>query len=132
MFALEAGVELVLDELQMCIRDRAHEEVRLLGAADSATRTADQTQIARFWADGAGTITPPGHWNQIAQTVAQSSSLSLVEEARLFALLNIAEADAAILCWDTKYSSNFWRPITAIRAVSYTHLDVYKRQGGFW
>ena len=94
---------------------QAHEEVRLLGAADSATRTADQTQIARFWADGAGTITPPGHWNQIAQTVAQSSSLSLVEEARLFALLNIAEADAAILCWDTKYSSNFWRPITAIR-----------------
>ena len=37
---------------------QAHEEVRLLGAADSATRTADQTQIARFWADGAGTITP--------------------------------------------------------------------------
>jgi hypothetical protein len=94
---------------------QAHEEVRLLGAADSATRTVDQTQIARFWADGAGTITPPGHWNQIAQTVAQSSSLSLVDEARLFALLNIAEADAAILCWDTKYFSNFWRPITAIR-----------------
>jgi membrane-associated phospholipid phosphatase len=93
----------------------AFNEVKLLGAANSVTRTTDQTEIARFWADGAGTITPPGHWNQIAQTVAQSSSLSLVEEARLFALLNIAEADAAILCWDTKYSSNFWRPITAIR-----------------
>jgi hypothetical protein len=94
---------------------QAHEQVRLLGAANSATRTADQTDIAHFWADGAGTITPPGHWNQIAQTVALSGNLSLVDEARLFALLNIAEADAAILCWDTKYSSSFWRPITAIR-----------------
>lgn len=94
---------------------QAFDEVRRLGAADSATRTADQTDIALFWADGAGTITPPGHWNQIAQDVAQSGNLSLVEQARLFALLNIAEADAAILCWDTKYFTDFWRPITAIR-----------------
>ena len=94
---------------------QAHDEVRLLGAANSATRTADQTDIALFWADGAGTITPPGHWNQIAQLVVQSKNLSLVDQARLFALLNIAEADAAVLCWDTKYFTNFWRPITAIR-----------------
>lgn len=93
----------------------AFNEVKLLGAANSVARTPDQTQIARFWADGAGTITPPGHWNQIAQTVVQSTNLSLVDEARLFALLNLAEADAAILCWDTKYFNNFWRPITAIR-----------------
>lgn len=93
----------------------AFDEVRLLGSATSTTRTADQTDIALFWADGAGTITPPGHWNQIAQTVVQSKNLSLVDEARLFALLNIAEADAAISCWDTKYFTNFWRPITAIR-----------------
>jgi len=102
-------------ELTSSAYAQAHEEVRQLGAINSATRTPEQTDIARFWADGAGTITPPGHWNQIAQTVAQSSNLTLVEEARLFALLNIAEADAAILCWDTKYFNNFWRPITAIR-----------------
>jgi hypothetical protein len=102
-------------ELTSSAYAQAHDEVRQLGAANSVTRTAEQTDIARFWADGAGTITPPGHWNQIAQTVVQSKNLSLVDEARLFALLNIAEADAAILCWDTKYFTNFWRPITAIR-----------------
>lgn len=93
----------------------ALDEVKRLGSETSATRTPDQTDIARFWADGAGTITPPGHWNQIAQTVVQSKNLSLVDEARLFALLNIAAADAAISCWDTKYFTNFWRPITAIQ-----------------
>src|SRR4051794_38273905 len=46
------------------------EEVRLLGAATDSTRTDDQTRIAQFWADGAGTETPPGHWNHIAQDVA--------------------------------------------------------------
>ena len=45
----------------------------MVGGATSATRTADQTQIARFWADGAGTYTPPGHWNQIAAQVARSA-----------------------------------------------------------
>src|SRR5205807_101264 len=42
--------------------------------------------------------------------------LSLVQDARLFALLNIAEADAQIACWDAKYTYNLWRPVTAIRA----------------
>src|SRR5262249_51584350 len=46
-------------------------EVKGLGSATSTTRTADQTQIARFWADGSGSYTPPGHWNQIAAQVAQ-------------------------------------------------------------
>jgi hypothetical protein len=90
-------------------------EVKSLGAINSLTRTADQTQIARFWADGAGTETPPGHWNSIAQTVAQSQGTSLVENARLFALLNLAEADAAIACWEMKRGYDFWRPVTAIR-----------------
>jgi hypothetical protein len=117
-FAMTSGAQFRASgppELTSSAYAQAHEEVRQLGAANSVTRTAEQTDIARFWADGAGTITPPGHWNQIAQTVVQSKNLSLVDEARLFALLNIAEADAAILCWDTKYFTNFWRPITAIR-----------------
>ncbi len=90
-------------------------QVKELGAANSTTRTADQTEIAKFWADGAGTFTPPGHWNQIAQDVARDNFNSLVDNARLFAALNVAQADAAICCWDTKYSYNRWRPITAIR-----------------
>src|SRR5262249_39659475 len=43
-----------------------YNETKSLGAINSATRTPDQTQIAKFWADGAGTVTPPGHWNEIA------------------------------------------------------------------
>ena len=86
-----------------------------LGAKDSPTRTAEQTAIAQFWADGAGTVTPPGHWNVIARDLATQRKLSPAENARLFAMLNIALADAAILCWDGKYDCHFWRPITAIQ-----------------
>ncbi|HSI02147.1 MAG TPA: phosphatase PAP2 family protein, partial [Reyranella sp.] len=86
-----------------------------LGKIDSSTRTADQTQIARFWADGAGTYTPPGAWAQIAQEVAQAQGLSVAQTARLMAQLNVALADAAIACWDSKYYYDAWRPDTAIQ-----------------
>ena len=91
-----------------------YNEVKELGAALGSTRTADQTQIALFWADGAGTETPPGHWNSIAQIIAAGRGNTLEENARLFALLNIAMADAAICAWDAKYTFHFWRPVTAI------------------
>ena len=94
----------------------AFNEVKTLGSADSTTRTEEQTQIARFWNDGLGTAFAPGYWNRIAQDVATGQGLSLVSEAHLFALLNIATADALISCWDAKYAYSFWRPVTAIRA----------------
>jgi hypothetical protein len=90
-------------------------EVRELGSATSVVRTADQTEVAQFWADGGGTATPAGHWNRIAQSVVADQGLSLIESARSFALLNLGLADAAIACWDNKYAYDFWRPITAIR-----------------
>jgi hypothetical protein len=83
-----------------------------LGAVDSTARTADETQIALFWNDRAGTYTSPGHWNSIAEQVAQQAGYSLAQDARLFAELNIAEGDAAIVAWDAKYTYNTWRPIT--------------------
>ena len=92
-----------------------YNEVIALGAGTNSSRTDDQSQIALFWSDGGGTATPPGHWNVIAQSVSAELGSSLQERARLFALLNIAMADAAICAWDAKYSYNFWRPITAIR-----------------
>ncbi len=92
----------------------AFNEVKELGRIDSATRTADQTEIAQFWADGGGTETPPGHWNAIAQDVAASEGNSLAENARMFALMNLATADAAIVAWDAKYEYNHWRPYTGI------------------
>ncbi len=93
----------------------AFEEVQLLGKSDSAVRTTEQTQIALFWADGSGTVTPPGHWNVIAQGLATEHQLSLLQRARLFALLNIATADAAIVSWDAKYAYSCWRPVTGIQ-----------------
>jgi PAP2 superfamily len=91
-----------------------YDEVKALGAAVGSTRTDEQSQIALFWADGAGTETPPGHWNSIAQIIAAGQGNTLEENARLFALLNIAMADAAICAWDAKYTFRFWRPVTAI------------------
>jgi hypothetical protein len=94
----------------------SYREVRALGAANSAVRTREQTQVALFWADGEGTVTPPGHWNRIAQAVAVDRNLTLAEKARLFAALNVAMADAAVVCWECKYRFDVWRPVTAIRS----------------
>ena len=92
-----------------------YNEVKALGAAVGSARTSDQDTIALFWADGAGTETPPGHWNTIAQGLAVRSGNTIDQNARLFALLNIAMADAAICAWDAKYYFHNWRPVTAIR-----------------
>jgi hypothetical protein len=94
----------------------AFNEVKDLGRVDSTTRTDEQTQIAKFWNDGLGTAFAMGYWNRIAAQAATDQGLSLVQDARVFALLNIAEADAHIACWDAKYTYNLWRPVTAIRA----------------
>jgi PAP2 superfamily len=94
-----------------------YEEVKELGAAVGSTRTEEQTQIALFWADGTGTETPPGHWNSIAQIIGDARGNTLEQNSRLFALLNIAMADAAICAWDAKYTFHFWRPVTAINYV---------------
>jgi hypothetical protein len=74
------------------------EEVRHY--AKNATR--QQIAIVHFWADGVGTYTPPGHWNAIAADDFVKQRFSEVRWARNLALLNMAEMDAAIACWDTK------------------------------
>lgn len=104
----------------------AYQEVHRLGSVNSVTRTADQTQIAYFWEDGAGTVTPPGHWQVIAQGLSGRFLLSRIENARLFALLSIAQADAAIACWDSKYTYNYFRPITGIRERCFNRPDLVK------
>ena len=91
------------------------DEVMRLGGFQNSQRTAEQTEIALFWADGGGTATPPGHWNRIAADVTLKQGTSLLETARTFALLNIAMADAGIASWDAKYHFDFWRPIDSIR-----------------
>jgi membrane-associated phospholipid phosphatase len=101
----------------------AFNEVKSLGRVDSTTRTADQTQIALFWKDSAGTPSSYGHWNRIAEGVSKDQGLDLVDNARLFALLNIATADAVIVAWDAKYTYNFWRPVTAIQVAGDSSIN---------
>lgn len=94
---------------------RDFQEVKLKGSVDSASRTADEAQIAQFWANGPKTETPPGHWQEIVTTIAQQKGLSLLETSRLYAAVGMALADAAIAAWAVKYDGPLWRPITAIQ-----------------
>ena len=85
-------------------------EVKSLGLITSTTRTADQTQIGQFWN---GNI--QDFWNEIAQSAALTHHLDLAQSAHLFALLNITLADTTIAFFDTKYTYDLWRPVTAIQ-----------------
>jgi hypothetical protein len=84
-------------------------ETQLMGSLTSAVRSADQTLFSQFWAAS----TAPYYWNQIAISL-DSHHQSVLKKARLLALLNVSMADAAIACWDAKYTYVFWRPVTAI------------------
>jgi hypothetical protein len=88
-----------------------YNEVKAIGELNSATRTAAQSEIARFWYEGS-----PTGWNRIARVVAAQQAIDMWQNARLFGLLNFAMADGFIAGFDSKYHYNFWRPITAIRA----------------
>jgi hypothetical protein len=96
---------------------QAYQQVKSLGAANSATRTDNQTHIGFFWGYDAqpGLCAPVRFYNQIDQAIAQKMGNSVVQNARLFALSNFAMADAGITCWSDKFRYDLWRPITAIR-----------------
>jgi hypothetical protein len=87
-----------------------YNEVKTMGAKTGSGRSAAQTDIARFW-----TQTGAGSYNQLVQQVAAAKKLSLLENARLYAQVYLATADAGIAIFDAKYHYNFWRPLTAIR-----------------
>jgi hypothetical protein len=90
-------------------------ETRIMGSLTSATRTPDQTIFAWFWASSTASYL----WNNVALSLIkdeghQQHGSSTLQNARILALLNLAIADAAIGCWDAKYTYVFWRPVTAI------------------
>jgi len=89
----------------------AFNQVKSLGIANSTTATPDEALTGRFWN---GAI--QNYWNEIAQTLSQAHGLTTAQNARLFALLNLSFADNVIAFYDAKYTYNFWRPVTAIRA----------------
>lgn len=86
------------------------DEVREIGRDMSETRTPEQTAYAKFWYE----FSDIG-WNRVGRVVAADEELGLQSTARLFALLNMAMADAYIAGWDSKYHYDLWRPYTAIR-----------------
>ncbi|MES2521584.1 MAG: vanadium-dependent haloperoxidase [Gemmatimonadota bacterium] len=84
-------------------------EVKALGCNTCASRTASQTEIARFWVESS-----PSAWNRIARTVADKRNLDAWDAARLLALLQMGEFDAYASNFESKYHYNFWRPVTAV------------------
>ena len=88
-------------------------EVKSLGAINSATRTEDQTYIARWWQSA-----PVHSWNEVARQLIARNDLDASDAARLLALENLSGADAAINCWNDKYHFDFWRPWNAIPRAS--------------
>jgi hypothetical protein len=88
---------------------RDFKEIKSVGSLNSSTRTPDQTDQARFWAEG------PQPFTRIARQLATSYGLRSIESARMFAMLYTAGADSLIAVWNGKAKYLFWRPITAIR-----------------
>jgi hypothetical protein len=95
----------------------AYEQVKELGSVHSTVRTDNETNIGFFWGYDAqpGLCAPVRFYNQIAEDVAQKMGNTVVQNARFFALINFALADAGITCWNDKYNYDFWRPVAAIR-----------------
>jgi len=87
-----------------------YQEVKSIGALQSTTRTAEQTDIGYFWADSG-----PVLWQNALRNISGSYLNDIGDSARMYALAETALADAQIACWESKYFYNFWRPITAIR-----------------
>src|SRR5262249_22812029 len=90
---------------------RDYNEIKALGSAVGSSRTAEQTDIARFWSDN-----PPLQWNRAWRALSIANGLGLADNARYFAVLATASADALIACCDAKYYYHCWRQVTPIRA----------------
>jgi hypothetical protein len=89
---------------------RDYEEVRTLGSRTSDKRTAEQTEVARFW-----DFSLPAIYFGVVRSVADQPGRDVVRNALLYAQVAQAMDDALIAVFDAKYHYNFWRPVTAIR-----------------
>ena len=98
-------------------------EIREIGSRNSSKRTAEQTNIGRFWFQ-----TGPRTYNPIVKQIAMARKMDVVDCARLFALSSIAGVDAFIAVFDAKYTYNLWRPVTAIRNADLTSNTATPRE----
>lgn len=90
------------------------EQVRRIGAQTGSERSAEHSEISRFWYEGS-----TQGWNRIARVLAEQEELDPWESARFFALVNLAMADGFIAGFEAKYHYRFWRPVTALRAAGH-------------
>jgi hypothetical protein len=105
---------------------RAYDEVKLLGSRASKSRSAQQTDVARFWE-----YSLPSIYTQLASGIAEAPGRGLLRNARLYAALAQGMDDALIAVMDAKYHYNFWRPITAIRNGDADGNDATERDAGW-
>lgn len=91
---------------------RSYQEVQAVGDLNSTLRPQDRSDVARFFAAASA----PYVWNTAARQIVLSHPMPLVDEARAFALFNMAMSDGLVSSMETKYFYVFWRPVTAIRA----------------
>lgn len=114
-WALKNGAQFRPEPLAFGSPEYLHELREVITVGQKLTQ--EQLKIARFWVDGSGSVTPPGHWNQIALALVRSAKLDELTVVRLFARLNMAQADAFVAAWDAKY--HYWtaRPITAAKQI---------------
>jgi hypothetical protein len=105
---------------------RDFNEVKRLGAKTGSARTAEQTDIARFWE-----LTGPATYNPLVRQLAGTKQFDVLDNARLFALVAMATCDALTSVYDAKYAYNFWRPVTAIRNADMDGNDGTERSAGW-
>ena len=106
---------------------RDFNETKDMGGAKSAKRTPEQTEAVKFWTQA--NLGPV--WQDAARELSAAKKLSLAENARLFALLNMGIANTFITDWDAKFTYNRWRPVTAIRNGDQDGNDATERDAGW-
>jgi len=97
-------------KLSSALWARDYNEIKAMGAKNGSHRSAEQTDIARFWE-----ATGPAIYHGVVRSVANMPGRDLTQNARLFAAVTQASDDALIAVFDGKYHYGFWRPVTAIR-----------------
>jgi hypothetical protein len=114
-------------QLSSALYARDYNETKSLGGAKSTLRTAEQTEAVKFWTQA--NLGPA--WQEAARQMAAAKGLTLADNARLFALLNMGVANTFINDWDAKFTYNFWRPVTAIRNGDQDGNDATEREAGW-
>jgi hypothetical protein len=110
----------------------AYKPVNTVDQLNSINHWQPLRQIANYWADGAGTVTPPGHWNVIAQEISQRDNHTLDDDVKMFFALDNALSDASIAAWDAKRAYDGVRPITAINYLFKNDPDFQAKYPNGW